>query len=346
MKAQLIYGAYDLRYEEIPTPECPKDGILVKTIACGVCGSDMRTYSGGTKGAILPSVNGHEIAAQIIESNMEDWPVGANLSIACTVACGKCWYCKNGIQNQCDNMQSIGTANGVQGGFAEYIAFTGYQVENGCFNIIPEGIDPIGTVLAETASSVLGAQMNTNMVMEDLVLIVGCGAIGTLHGEIAKIRGAKEIIIAEMNPEKAELARSRGFDNIYTFASGDQGLYDLVMEKSNGRGADTVICANPNGIVQADALKLARKRGKVIFFGGIDPKTAQVLDTNLIHYKEITVHGANAYSAETNRKALNLILSGQLDPKRWITHKYDLKDLEQAFADMKAGKTMKAVIVF
>lgn len=346
MKAAVLYGPNDVRYEEVKTPVCPEDGILVKTIACGICGSDLRTYGGGTASAVLPSISGHEIAGEIVESRMEAFPAGAKVSIACTVACGECWYCKNGMQNQCDNLKSIGTANGVDGGFAEYAAFTGEMVKNGCFNIFPEDFDPVDTVLAETASSVLNAQINTNLVMEDLILVIGAGTIGCLHSEIAKIRGTREVIIAEMNEVKAELAGKQGFANVYNYSSSDPRLKELVMEKTKGRGADAVICACPAGQAQADALTLVRKRGKVIFFGGINPKTAAVLDTNLIHYKEITVFGANAYSPEMNRRALNLVLSGQLDAKKFITHRYELKDLAKGYEDMRAGKVIKGVIVF
>ena len=240
----------------------------------------------------------------------------------------------------------IGTAEGIPGGFAEYVSFTEDMLENGCFNIIPEGIDPVDTVIAETASSVLNAQINTNMVMEDLVVIIGSGTIGCLHSEIASIRGTKETVIAEMNTEKAELARKQGFQNVYNMGSGDPELKEFIMEKTNGRGADTVICACPAGQAQADAIELVRKRGKVIFFGGISASSAAVIDTNAIHYKEITVHGASAYSPEVNRKALDLVLSGQLDASKFITHRYELKDLAQGYEDMRHGKMIKGVVVF
>ena len=147
-------------------------GILVKMIACGICGSDLRTYGGGSSSAIYPSISGHEIAGEIVESHIEDFPKGKKISVAPVIACGECWYCKNGMQNQCDNLKMIGTANGVPGGFAEYVSFTGDMVKHGCFNLIPEDFDPVATVIAETASSVLNAQINIDLVMEDLVATI------------------------------------------------------------------------------------------------------------------------------------------------------------------------------
>ena len=345
MKAEVLYGPDDVRYEEVEEPSCPSDGIKVKVIGCGICGSDLRTYSGGSKNSILPAISGHEIVAEVIESHYPRFPEGTRLSIAPVIVCGECWYCKNGIQNLCDNIRMIGTAEGIAGGFAEYIAFPKEIIDNGCFNAIPKEIDPIDTVIAETASSVLCAQINTNIVMDDLVVVIGAGTIGCLHSEIAKIRGVKEVIIVEMNKDKAELAKSQGFDNVVTMSSSDPELKKLVLEKTDGKGADVVISACPAGQAQADAVDLARKRGKVILFGGIHPSSAKLLDTNAIHYKEIMVYGASAYSPEINRKALNLVLNRQLDSKKFITHKYELKDLGQGFADMRAGKMIKGVII-
>ena len=74
MKAAVLYGANDLRYEDVETPKCPEGGILVKMIACGICGSDLRTYGGGSSSAIYPSISGHEIAGEIVESHIEDFP--------------------------------------------------------------------------------------------------------------------------------------------------------------------------------------------------------------------------------------------------------------------------------
>lgn len=101
-----------------------------------------------------------------------------------------------------------------------------------------------------------------------------------------------------------------------------------------------MISACPAGQAQADAVDLARKRGKVICLVVSIRLVQKLLDTNAIHYKEIMVYGASA-SPEINRKALNLVLNHQLDSKKFITHKYDLKDLAQGFADMRAGKMIK-----
>lgn len=89
MKAAVLYGPEDLRYETVETPECPDGGILLKTIACGICGSDLRTYGGGSSKAQYPSISGHEIAGEVEESKNEKFPKGMKLSIAPVIPCGK-----------------------------------------------------------------------------------------------------------------------------------------------------------------------------------------------------------------------------------------------------------------
>lgn len=345
MKASILYGPNDIKYEEVPDPQCPEKGIVLEIKACGICGSDLRTMEGGSKNKIYPSIIGHEITGEIIESNNSEYNIGDFLAVAPIVPCGECWYCKQGIQNLCDNMREIGLATGIAGGFAEYMSLTEELLKKGYINKISQDSDLVTAVVNETASSCLQAQINTNMVMEDLVLIIGGGTIGLLHSEIAKIRGARETIVAELNSEKAELAVKQGFNEVVNHGSSDKELKKIVMDKTKGRGADVVITACPSGQAQADALSLVRKRGKVILFGGIPKDKKPFLDTNLIHYKEIEIYGASAYTPIYNKKALDLVTSGRINANKFITHKYSLDELEQAFKDMKDGKMIKGVVI-
>lgn len=344
MKVNVLTAANTVEYQEWETPVCPQDGVLVKILACGVCGSDLRTYQGMSQTEQYPLLQGHEVAARVIESRYPAFPAGTHITFAPITSCGACWYCRRGMQHLCDNKGKF-SKKGGPGGFAEYSAYDGLLLERACFGVIPEGFDPVTASLAETASSVLNCHTVSGIAKDDLVLVIGSGAIGSLHREIALLNGASEAMVIELSNEKVELARSRGFEDVYNYSSDDPEFHNLVMEKTEGRGADTVICACPSVQAQADALRLVRKQGKVIFFGGVPKSAAAVLDTNLIHYREINIHGAYAYSPEAHRKALGLITSKRINAEKYITHRYPLDQLAQAYADMKAGKTIKAVIV-
>ncbi|NTW71927.1 MAG: alcohol dehydrogenase catalytic domain-containing protein [Eubacteriaceae bacterium] len=345
MKAAVLMGPSEIVYQEVPDPICPEDGIIMEIEACGICGSDLRTYEGGSSNKVYPSIIGHEFSGVIVESKNDTYKIGMALTVAPMIPCGECWFCKRGIQNLCENMREIGLATGIPGGFAELIALSGDVLKKGCINIIGEGVDHIHAVISETASSVLSAHENAELVMEDLVVIIGSGTIGLLHSEIAQLRGAKETMVVEMNPEKVELAKSQGFKGIYNYSSSSEELKALIMEKTEGRGADVVICACPAGQAQSDAIQLVRKRGKVIFFGGIAKGVYPPIDTNRIHYNEITIYGASAYTPMINKKAYELISTGRVHAEKYITHKYHLKDLAVAFKDMKDGKMIKGVTI-
>ncbi len=345
IKAVLLNGPSDLSYQEVPDPICPTDGVVIRVLACGICGSDLRTYEGGSSNKIYPSIIGHEIVGEIVESNNNEFQMGTHLAIAPMVPCGDCWCCNSGFSNLCENMKEIGLATGIPGGFAQYMSLTGEILNKGCINVLKEGSNYENAVLIETASSVLGSHINTNMGNEDLVLVIGSGAIGCLHSEIAKLKGAKEVMIVELSQDKVNLSKQQGFEGIYCFNSGDEELKRLVDEKTNGKGADVVITACPSGQAQADALNLVRKRGKVIFFGGIAKDTQPQLNTNKIHYDEIQIFGASAYSPEINRMAFELVTSGKIDAEKYITHRYGLQDLNFAFKEMKQGKMIKGIIL-
>lgn len=345
LNAAVLMGPSEMVYKQVPDPECPENGVLLKIEACGICGSDLRTYEGGSSNKIYPSIIGHEFVGVIVESNNPEYQKGITLTVAPMIPCGECWCCVQGMQNLCENMREIGLATGIPGGFAEYIALSEDILKKGCINVVDEGVDHIHSVISETASSVLSAHENANLVMEDLVVVIGAGTIGLLHSEIAKIRGCKETMVIEMNEEKVKLAKERGFDGLYNFNSSSEELKKLIMEKTKGRGADVVITACPAGQAQTDAIQLVRKRGKVILFGGIAKGQTPSIDTNRIHYNEINIFGASAYTPTTNKKAYELISSGRIKAGKYITHKYALEDIEEGFKDMKAGKMIKGIVI-
>jgi L-iditol 2-dehydrogenase len=343
MKAANLLGPKNLSYEEVPDPICPNGGVIVKVHACGICGSDLRTYEGGSSYAKFPAILGHEITGEIHESNHPSFQVGQILAVAPVTPCNHCYYCKRGMQNLCSNLEMIGIASGVQGGFAQYLSLTKDNLEKGSVVVLPKGVDNIPTVIAEPASSCLSCQENANVSLGDQVMIIGAGTLGTLNGLIAKLRGAKDVIMVEPNSDKVKMAKTLGFDTFIEEFSSHQSVNDYVMEITKGRGMDVVITACPSPMAQADALGLTRKRGKVIFFGGVSKDAKPELDTNIIHYREVTILGANAYAPRHFKMAVNIILEEKIDASRFITKRYPLNLIEQGFKDMKKGVLLKGI---
>ncbi len=343
MKAATLVAPKNLVYQDVATPGCPEDGVLLQVHACGICGSDLRTYEGGSAYAKYPAILGHEITGEIVESHHPSFRKGQCLAVGPVTPCGNCYYCRRGMQNLCENLKMIGIAAGIDGGFAELLPLSREILEKGCVVLLPDGIDNIPTVVSEPASSCLCCQENANVTLGDQVLIIGAGTLGLLNGTISRLRGAAEVVIAEPSPEKVRLARYVGFETIVEEFSSHQFVYDTVMAKTSGLGMDVVITACPSPQAQNDALRLARKRGKVILFGGLGKGAAPQLDTNLIHYREIQVYGANAYTPRHYRMALDLILQGKINAGKFISARYSLEHVEDGFEDMKKGTILKGI---
>jgi L-iditol 2-dehydrogenase len=117
-----------------------------------------------------------------------------------------------------------------------------------------------------------------------------------------------------------------------------------VKGRTGGRGADVVITACPSGKAHETALKVAAKRGRVSLFGGIPEPAKGFLDSNIVHYKELSIHGAHASTAAQNRTTLGWITSGELEVDKYVSGVYRLDALEEAFDAIKSGKALKVIV--
>ncbi len=267
MKAAFLTGVKQLEVREIPAPEVPEDGLVLQVKACGVCGSDLRRWREGLAPGTDPFIPGHEIGGVVVAvgKRVKAYKEGDKLAVAPDVHCGKCYYCHRGLYNLCDDLHFLGVTPGYPGGFSENMALTGEVLANGAVHPMPEGMSFPLAALAEPLSSVLAAHEKIDTSLGDTVLVMGGGPIGCLHLCVAKARGAK-VVLSEPSPVRRALAASFDPDAII-----DPSLEDVtsqVRAMTGGRGADSVICANPLATCQALAVETVRKGGRVVLFGG------------------------------------------------------------------------------
>ncbi|NTW71803.1 MAG: alcohol dehydrogenase catalytic domain-containing protein [Eubacteriaceae bacterium] len=343
MKALFLTGKAQVEYKEVPTPECPDDGLLLRVEAVGLCGSDVRNYTHGSTKITYPVVLGHENAGVVIEAgkDVKEYKVGDKLVLNPAIPCGKCYYCENDNRGLCENLKVVGTD--VQGGFAQYMAIPGEMLERGQILRIPEGIAFEQVVLAELLSSVIHAQEMLEIGLNDTVVIVGSGPIGCLHSQIAKLRGATTIVMADINQERVDICRPFGATHFVNSAEVDLTKY--VKDLTNGIGADVVIVAAPSAQPHQPALLMLKKEGRLSLFGGLskdDPWTK--LDGNLIHYHRLKVIGAYSYSPCDFQKGFDLLAGGHINMDL-ITHKLPLKDMEEGVKLIQTGKALKVVLL-
>lgn len=340
MTAAVFRGPGVIETECRPIPACPPGGILIRVAACGICGSDVRNFSAGLKDGVTNQVMGHEIAGVVVESDCEKFPVDSRVALAPDVSCGECWYCKHGFVNLCQSHKMLGTH--FPGGFAQYLAAPREVLEHGFVEPMPAGMAFEHAAFAETAAAVVACQKRVGITKGDTVLIIGDGPVGCLHIEVARAYGAERIIL--LGRDRLTLAESFAPD--YLIDNGDPEAASAQIRNICGDiGPDVVICAVPTTAVQQQAVELVRKRGTVVIYGGV-PKTAPMteLDSNLIHYGEITVTGAFSYPATGLADALEMIAKGAVHPEKYIGATVGLSEIVQGIDKIKSGQALKVMV--
>lgn len=343
MKALVLEGKEKFVYKDVALPQCPPDGLLIKIDSVGLCGSDVRTYFHGHHHITYPCILGHENAGTIVEigTDIKDYKVNDKIIVNPVLPCGKCWYCQNGWQHMCSDRLTYG--HHIQGGFAEYMAVPGIGLERGQIIKIPQDVSTDDIVVVELLSSVINSQEYANVTLGETVAIFGAGPIGCLHSEVARLRGAKKIIMIDINDKRLEL--SEKFSVTYTINSSKVDLKKAIFNLTEGFGVDIVISATPVVETQAQGLDLLRKRGRLVLFGGVSAENPYTtLDSNKIHYNELAVLGSFAYGPNNFQKAFDLIVNKMINTNGFITHVLPLKDAEKGIKEIKAGNALKVVL--
>lgn len=344
MKAAIQTGVRQFEVREVPDPALPDDGVILRVTACGVCGSDLRRWREGLPAGVDGIIPGHEIAGEVIAvgAKVSHIAVGDRLALAPDIHCGRCWYCQRGLFNLCDHTRLLGITPGYPGGFAEKLAVTGEVLANGIVHPIPAGLPDEIAALAEPCSSVLASHLKTNTSLNDVVVVIGAGPIGALLVMIAKVRGARALIVVRSERRRELIAR---FEPDAIIDSSREDMVARVRELTHSLGADIAICANPDASTQAAAVQMVRKGGKVVLFGGLpkaNPMTT--LDSNRIHYGEIEVMGAFSYHPTAHAMALDLFARGAIPIDRLITHRFSLDEIDVAFATANSGEGLKVIV--
>jgi len=341
MKAAVFKDIENIVVEEILVPECPEEGVLVKVISCGICGSDVRNYSSGLRDNIKNQIIGHEIGGIIEEvgGRVKNYKVRDRLAIAPDISCGECIYCRMNFPNLCANHKMIGAH--FPGGFAQYIPLTKEILQKGIIHKMPENISYDEAALSEPLSSVVACQERVNVSLGDNVAIIGDGPIGCLHASLARARGASKIIVVGL----LRLKELEKFDIDYVIDAGRQDPVEEVLKFTGGKGVDIAIVANPVASTQEQAVEMVRKRGQVVIFGGVskqNPFTS--LNSNIIHYNELSIIGSFSYHPEHHRKALEYISQKKIDSKKFINLSLPLEKIVEGILAAREGKALKVVI--
>ena len=345
MKAAVVEELGVIKVREVEVPALLEDSLLIKVEACAICGSDIRIFRKGDPRATLPRIIGHEIAGVVeqVGKNVKDFKIGERVTVAPGHGCGECKYCKNGMGNVCIHpMPSVGYAS--SGGFAQYIVPPANVVKNGFVNHIPDNLTFEEASMSELLACCINGQERADVGKGDSVVIIGAGPAGCMHIELARARGAAQIILTQRSADRLQAAKEK-FNPDVAIAGEGKALVKLVMDLTDGVGADVVIVAAPSKFAQETAFDMIAPRGRINFFGGLPKDDKYIhIDANIIHYKECMVTGASSSLGRQNREALELISSGQINAKAYITHQFPLDEIARGFEIVENKKAIKVVI--
>ena len=189
----------------------------------------------------------------------------------------------------------------------------------------------------------MNGQERVGVDIGDVVVVLGAGPIGILHVKLARLAGARKIVVSEPNPLRREAAQRAGADVLVDPTTED--LQARVRTVSDGLGADVAIVAIGVPSLANDAIKLVRHRGRVSLFAGFNKGTQSEIDVNAIHYNELVVTGSFGLTRLQFERSLKMIASGHLEVDSLLTHRFRLKDIVAALSMAEQGSAIKVAIV-
>lgn len=347
MKAAVIKKPGQIVIEEVPVPKAGAGEVLLKVEACALCGTDQRVLS-GEKHVDVPIV-GHEISGIAVEigTGVSGVTKGGKYVVQTVIGCGQCPMCKIHRENLCEK-GFIAMGYQFNGGFAEYILMPKVAVSQGCLISVPQNLpSDVGTII-EPLSCCVNGMKYIPMEKTEHVVIFGGGIIGVLNGLVAKARGAGKVTIMDVSQTRLDLLKKLGlpFDNLVNSGQTDPAAW--VKQATGGRGVDAVVVAASVKALVARGFELLRRAGHLSIFAGM-PKSNPIeqLDLNRIHYLELNVHGANSSSQEEYLLARDMLVSGKIDARPLVTHRFPLAQFNEAVrvqSDPSAG-ALKVVII-
>ena len=332
-RAAMLHGIKDLRLDEVERPEVGPGEVLVRVRAATTCGTDVKMFLRGYVGDIIqyPQPFGHEWAGDVVDvgEGVEGLEVGTRIRAGNSTPCYRCPPCGEGKYNLCENRHWI------WGAFADYVKVPAPIVKHN-LHVLPPHLSYEEAAITEPLACVVHGQLKAGMKLGDDVAIIGSGPIGILHAQLAKRLGAQKVIISDMVEGRLSVAHQLGAD--VTINASQEDTTQRVKEETSGRGADVVIEAVGLPATWQQALELVKKGGTVLEFGGCPGGTKITVDTELLHYGEVTLLGTFHATPQEFTIAFNLISSGQIDAKPLITRKMPLGRILDAINSLTTSK--------
>jgi L-iditol 2-dehydrogenase len=354
VKAAVLHGKEKILIEEIAPPQLKPGEVRIRIEAALTCGTDLKVFKRGYHARMIvpPAVFGHELAGVISEiascsvrpvgepgraagSTLQTWSVGDRVVAANSAPCGKCFHCRAGQENLCEDLLFL------NGAYAESIAIPARLVQKNLLRLKPE-TDFRDAALTEPLACVVQGVEDLKLCAGQNVLILGAGPIGLMFVALAKNLGCN-VTVAGRRAARLDAAKNLGASQVIDTGDGA----DLVskIRAVTETKFDAVIEAVGKPEIWEAAVHLVRKGGAVNFFGGCPSGAKVSFETELIHYSNLTLLASFHHTPHSIRRALEFIETGVVRAKDFVDGECPLTQLPELFKSMAAGnRAIKTLI--
>lgn len=340
MKATILYGPDDLRIEEVDVPDVGPHEVLIKVEVDALCPTGIHAVhlgkQWGPPGVKIIGMAGHEFSGTVVKVGdaVDNVKVGDRVVADTIIRCGRCYYCKIGKSNLCENKRNLGYLS-----WAEYIKTVDYQTYK-----IPDDLTFEEAAFTEPLACVLNGFEMLNAKPGKVAVVIGSGPMGLLHMQMLKYAGGVQVIITDLIEDRLKKAKELGADEVINITKEDPE--EKVKELTNGKGADYVVVTVGNTKVQESAMKIVAPLGKVLLYAGVHVhgEPQMVINPNLIHYKEVQLMGSYDKTSEQFQRAINIIAQRIIKVMPLVSHKLPFSKLHEAIEIADKRKGLKVLV--
>jgi len=340
MKAAAIVGTRKTEIREYTVPKPEPGEVLIRVERCLICTLEMRIFKGESS-TPLPFIPGHEasgVIEYIPENTRTNFEVGERVVFKTLEECGHCTYCYQGYSNQCIGIKEGRNYDGTGaiGGFAQYISLK------------VNGIFPVGDTVSleeaaftEPLACCVHSIKRSGIQLGDTAVVIGAGIMGQLHALLARMRGAR-VIIVEPDEKRRRLAIEMGAHE--GLDPKNENAPARVKELTHGEGAEVVFDTVTIPEVAEEAQQMIRKMGRLILYGSFHPNNPIDVDPNGVHYGEYVITGSYSPAVEDFFHASRLLRYGLIDVKPFLTENYPLSQVRDALEAALSPDTYRVAV--
>lgn len=340
MKAAFLDGIEAISVRETDVPVPGEGEALIKVDTCTVCGSDLKIFHYGNKRIDYPRIVGHEVAGEVVEVGPAVEAVRKGDRVAVGADIPGVW--NTNVPGK-TSFVDYATGHEFDGGFAEYMLLNSDMLRFGPVTQMPAGLSYEAAALAEPLACALHGLELAQFGPGKSLVVIGLGPIGIMLLQLGRAFGGSKIFGAQRSKKRLEMAKPFLPEARFISAE-EEDLVQVVMDETDGLGADCVITSAGTVQSHVDAIHMVAHRGYVNLFGGLRNEPKLSIDSNIIHYKECFVTGSHGSLPRHHKHAVELIARGAVEAEKLVSKRFPLEQIREAYAFHESREGLKCAV--